>query len=117
VISISGCRSTATTILNEDVIIEVNIPNIINSGSNSGNGNITLYGNEFVELIQDFYIYDRWGNLVFEAHEIEPNNPTLGWNGRFNGQEAAQGVYVYLFNVLITNGDMEQFAGDVTLVR
>ena len=117
VISITGCRSTATTILDEDIVIEVTIPNIINSGSTSGNDQITLYGNEFVKIIEDFYIYDRWGNLVFETHDIEPNNPTLGWDGRFNGQEAEQGVYVYLFNILIVNGEMQSYAGDVTLVR
>ena len=35
-------------------------------------------------------IYDRWGMLVFET-----SNPDITWDGLFQGQPAAQDVYVW----------------------
>jgi len=114
VISISGCRSLAETIVQSPVTTEVYIPNIFNTDSTTGNNSFTLYGNEQVLLIEEMFVYDRWGNMVFKAEQIEPNNPALGWNGKFDGQDVEQGVYVYFFKVLYANGENEVFTGDVT---
>ncbi|MDN3655384.1 gliding motility-associated C-terminal domain-containing protein [Ferruginibacter paludis] len=41
--------------------------------------------------LQDFSIFDRWGNIVFKT-----NNITKGWDGTQKGESLATGVYVYL---------------------
>ncbi len=35
-------------------------------------------------------IFNRWGALVFES-----DNPQNGWNGKYSGEDAPQGVYMY----------------------
>jgi len=117
VISVSGCRSLDETIIQSSVSVEVYIPNIFNPDSSTGNEGFTLYGNEQVLLIEEMYIYDRWGNMMFQAQQIEPNNLTLGWDGRFNNRVVEQGVYVYLFKVLYANTETEVFTGDITLLK
>lgn len=37
-------------------------------------------------------IFDRWGRLVFESTSPEPEN---AWDGTYDGQELAKGVYIY----------------------
>lgn len=58
-------------------------------------------------------IFDRWGQKIFETVNTEGR----GWNGRFNGIEQPQGVYVYIIEVELQNGRLERHEGNVTLIR
>jgi gliding motility-associated-like protein len=40
--------------------------------------------------LKRFRIYNRWGNMLFEAKDI-----AHGWDGNFNGEPQPAGVYVY----------------------
>ncbi len=117
VISISGCVSTATTILRELTFADIYIPTVFSTESQLGNDFFTLFANDQVELIEEMFIFDRWGELVFSTEGIPPNEPTLGWDGRFNGDFAVQGVYVYLFKVRLLGGEEEIHTGSITLLR
>jgi gliding motility-associated-like protein len=117
IFDIYGCEGRATINIIEKPIIDISVPNIFNPNSNVGNDKFTLYGNGEVELIIKMQIFDRWGSLVFNADNIEPNNPTLGWDGKFNGKDVVQGVYVYYFSVLISDDTTQQIYGDLTVIR
>jgi gliding motility-associated-like protein len=64
--------------------------------------------------IKDFhmYIYNRWGDIVFESNEI--NN---GWTGDSNGNPCPDGVYMYIINAKGTNDKTYNLHGTVTLIR
>ena len=73
-----------------------------------------------VEAIQDFLIYDRWGNLVFELPEDAkpfPHSKDDGWDGRIENREALPGVYAFVANVLFNDGEVIQYSGQITLIR
>jgi gliding motility-associated-like protein len=36
-------------------------------------------------------IYNRWGNIVFETTDYQ-----LGWDGKYKGQDAPAGTYVWI---------------------
>jgi gliding motility-associated-like protein len=42
--------------------------------------------------VQDYhvFVYDRFGRLVFESID-----PTKGWDGRYDGKDAKDGVYLW----------------------
>lgn len=63
--------------------------------------------------IEDYelHIYNRWGNEVFEGNNFES-----GWNGRFDGEDAPQGVYVWWARYS-SGGQEFTDRGDVTLLR
>ena len=63
------------------------------------------------------YIFDRWGELIFRAADIPPNEPSFGWDGSFKNQPVEQGVYVYLIKVRYIDQRKESFTGDVTTLR
>jgi gliding motility-associated-like protein len=97
----------------EDVYIgsqpcEVNIPNIF-TPNNDG-----ALLNEFFEITGlEFFpgssltVFDRWGKKVFES---------TNYQGNWNGENCASGVYFYIFGLQRNNG-VEMMEGNVTIVR
>lgn len=69
------------------------------------------------ELVLNFKVFDRWGNLVFENTNFYTNESTQGWNGRFRGKAMNNGVFYYLASVQFLDGKVEVFKGEVEVVR
>jgi len=61
--------------------------------------------------ISSFKIYDRWGEEVYYS------KTDISWDGTFNGQKIAQGVYVYVIEYTDSQGKSQVIAGDLTVVR
>lgn len=59
-------------------------------------------------------LYNRWGQTVFET-----NDAGLGWDGKFNGEEAPADLYVYKVNYLTpcSNKRSTERMGTVMLIR
>ncbi|MBL4625669.1 MAG: PKD domain-containing protein [Flavobacteriales bacterium] len=64
--------------------------------------------------IEDYhmYIYDRWGELIFET-----DDKSRGWNGTRNGIKVQVGTYIYLIEIHDVLGEDHKFLGHVNLVR
>lgn len=67
---------------------------------------------DYEDGIYDFNIYDKWGGLIFST-----NDPTIGWDGRYNDTDLPEGVYVYTFRVKGLDDKIRNYSGSVTLVR
>jgi gliding motility-associated-like protein len=73
-----------------------------------------------VEKINDLYIYDRWGSVIFSTTNLDTN--FLGWDGNRNNVPMPSGVYVYRTNIQFVGlngeqGPIKTFVGTLTLVR
>lgn len=112
--TVTGCEDSASTILDlrDEPAIRIYIPNVFSPENRS---NFTIFTDESIDLIQNMYIYDRWGELIFTNENFAPNDPDLGWDGYFNDGRAEPGVYVYLF-IFEWNGVVQTWVGDVTLL-
>ena len=117
VTDVYGCIDTAQVRLDRKDRPEIYIPNVFNPNSNSGNSKFNIYGNTEVEQILSLKVFDRWGNVVYVSQTVEINNSSSGWDGTYNGQEVEQGVYVYLVEVLLGDGSVDVYHGDLTVVR
>lgn len=117
VIDNNGCEDDA--IIEIRVIIkDLYIPNIFSPNDDGANDIFTIFGDaDQVNNVISLAIFDRWGNMVFLNEEFGINDPTEGWNGKFNGRLAMPGVYVYAVEVLMNNGETRTFGGDITLIR
>jgi|GEM_PF-3059727 len=95
--------------------IDITFPNIINPG---GTENPVFYiiDND-VRLIEKMVIFDRWGEKVFGIENVEPNDPSVGWDARFKNVYVESGVYVFYVEVEFIEGTRESFAGDITVNR
>ncbi len=58
-------------------------------------------------------IFNRWGTLIYESHEL-----SKGWDGYFgNGNLAPQGVYVWTASGRYADGEYFDMVGDVTFLH
>lgn len=114
VIDNRGCVETDSVfIVAEDFPCgEVNfyIPNIF-SPNGDGVNDILYVRSDFIDNMK-FLVYDRFGEKVFES-----TNPDIGWDGKYNGQPVAPGVYHYFINVNLIDGSNVERKGNVTIVR
>jgi gliding motility-associated-like protein len=58
-------------------------------------------------------IYNRWGQVVFKTANLDGR----GWDGKYNGVQQPQGVYVYVIEASFKDGQKETHKGNVTLLR
>lgn len=65
------------------------------------------YSREF-----ELRIWNRWGQEVFRS-----TDPTVGWDGNFNGAQAQTGVYAYYITYKNVYNELKTVKGNVTLVR
>ena len=67
--------------------------------------------------ILEFKVFDRWGELLFEAYQFSPNAPAFGWDGQFRGQEMTPENYVWTLEVEYLDGVREVLFGHSALIR
>ncbi|HRD81841.1 MAG TPA: gliding motility-associated C-terminal domain-containing protein, partial [Saprospiraceae bacterium] len=70
-----------------------------------------------VAIVKSFYVFNRWGESMFELFNFQSNNPSYGWDGTHRTQRLNTGVYVYVAEVEFIDGEVVIFKGDVTLIR
>jgi gliding motility-associated-like protein len=85
-----------------------------NSFTPDGDGINDTFGGEGT-LISDYQllVFNRWGQVVFESHDM-----AYRWNGRTpDGEEVPQGIYQYKYIVEGLSMPMKMGFGHVTLLR
>lgn len=62
----------------------------------------------------DFFIYNRWGELIWESHDV-----SVGWDGTYNdGMKCPDGTYTWKIKFKLLNNDEKQTVlGHVNLIR
>ncbi|MBK9270274.1 MAG: gliding motility-associated C-terminal domain-containing protein [Saprospiraceae bacterium] len=97
---------------------EIFVPNIFSPNDDVVNDRVWVHGpeNEVIKINQ-FSIFDRWGNLVFNNRNFYPNQPDQGWDGTYKGERCLPGVYVYFVKAETINGKLLSLEGDLSLIR
>lgn len=112
--SIYGCDSLVFLELTH---YKVFAPNVFSPNDDGINDRFTIMGGEDLLSISSLQVYDRWGNLVYQGNELQPGDYLAGWNGRQNGNEQGEGVYVYTAILLLEDGKERRLSGSVMLMR
>ncbi|MEO1435317.1 MAG: gliding motility-associated C-terminal domain-containing protein, partial [Bacteroidota bacterium] len=112
-----GCSGTAEVLVNVDNERDVYIPNAFTPNDDGTNDVFMIFSDAGVANIESLRIYDRWGELVYQAQNFLPNDPTFGWDGRFRGQMMNPAVFVYYAEIRFVDDEVIPYKGDVTLVR
>lgn len=95
----------------------VYFPNVFSPNGDGQNDLFFPYGSLLVEEVLVFRVYDRWGNLLHEAAGGQANDPAMGWDGTFNGQEMDAAVYVWQAEIRLKSGEVLPYSGSITLLR
>jgi hypothetical protein len=62
-------------------------------------------------------VYNRWGQLLFDAHNIPLNDPALGWDGTYKNERLKPDVFVYILQAACASGTPIELKGDISLIR
>lgn len=91
------------------------VPNAFTPNGDNINDVFHIYASECVDRIEKFQVFDRWGELVFEALDFLPEEK--GWNGQLNNEIVNPGVYTYRVLFTDKSGESDEFTGSVTLLK
>lgn len=92
------------------------VPTAFTPNQDGSNDKLLVHGKERTRIII-FKIFDRWGEQVFEQEDFPINDPQIGWDGTFKGQEMNSGVYIWTLEVEFIDGFKQLFSGQTTLLR
>jgi gliding motility-associated-like protein len=118
VIDENGCIAVDEVFVNVDENRNVYIPNAFTPNGDGFNDEFKLFTGDGVSSINYFRIFNRWGNVVFEAENlIAAESGTDGWDGKYRGIQAPPAVYTYIAEVNFIDGRKLIYRGGVTLLR
>lgn len=107
-----GCISSYT----ESIYIEGDYtfytPNAFTPNGDGDNDSFRPIGIGIDEDNYEFYIFNRWGQLIFEGYD-----PYDEWDGTYNNVMSQTDVYVWMVKTRDNNGDPKTYQGHVTLVK
>ena len=112
-----SCTAEATAIVRTHTEDKVHIPNAFTPNGDARNDIFYIMGTRDIAMVKEFSVYDRYGQRVFNANNVPPNNPAYGWNGIAAGKPLVSGTYVYLVVIEYTDLRKEVFKGHITLIR
>ncbi|MEL6986432.1 MAG: FG-GAP-like repeat-containing protein [Bacteroidota bacterium] len=118
VVSANGnCADTAFLFINLNSDRNVFFPNVFSPNGDNINDQFFPTADDSVGSIITFMVFDRWGNQIFQRDNFDPNDPILGWDGKFRDQHMNPGVFVYYAIVEFVDGLTSEYKGSVTLIR
>lgn len=85
--------------------------------NNDGKNDLFRIEGQGVTKIISLRIFNRWGEIIFEAKNFAPGGREGSWDGRLKGLPAETGTYVYFVEMECTAGMKFERKGVVTLVR
>ncbi len=109
-----GCIITDSVTVTQQCPIY--FPNAFSPNDDGRNDRFELYSGAEVQVLS-FRIFNRWGGLAYEQNNFSSAEKGRFWDGRFEGEPAPAGVYVFQVEVQNAAGEQESFEGDVLLVR
>lgn len=112
----AGCEATdfiqIRVLKNRTVLV----PTGFTPNGDNLNNRLLVHGTQGT-IIKTFKVFDRWGELVYEAVEFPVNDESIGWDGIFRGSEMPSGVYVWYLEAEFNDGMTELFKGSTMLIR
>jgi gliding motility-associated-like protein len=115
VINSDGCEDVYTFAVTVDPEFAIFVPNAITLDDNGLNEIFLPQGIGIANEEYSLYIYDRWGQLVYESHDLY-----VGWDGRDprnSNVTIKSDVYVWKIQCKDYKGSKHERVGHVTVIR
>ena len=88
----------------------IRLPNAFTPNGDGVNDTFTVGDGVFINF--KMQIFDRWGSLIFNS-----TNPSIGWDGNYNGAPASIGGYAYRISFQDAGNTTIQQTGTLVLIR
>lgn len=112
-----GCKDESMVSIIVKKADDIYIPTAFSPNGDGTNDFFTVYAGRSVKKIKQLLVFDRWGELVFEAFDATPYDISTHWHGDFRDMPAQVGVYIWLVEVEYIDGNTRFLKGDLTLMK
>ncbi|MFM7565558.1 MAG: choice-of-anchor L domain-containing protein [Flavobacteriales bacterium] len=94
---------------------ELEIPNVITPDGDQTNDVFFLEYKNVVSI--ELTIFNRWGSIMYfgSSNDLSVSEPS--WDGKFNGNDASEGVYTYTYKAIGVSGSEIKGHGFFHLIR
>ncbi|MEK7256595.1 MAG: gliding motility-associated C-terminal domain-containing protein [Bacteroidota bacterium] len=114
----NGCSDSDETTVFVDNRKHVFVPNAFSPNDDGVNDLLQIFAKPgAVKNIRSFRIFNRWGAVVWQQFNVQPDDPAFGWDGNFQCKAADPAVFVWFAEIEFVDGEVKIFKGDVTLMR
>lgn len=114
---ISGCEAQASVWVrlkaSNNVIL---VPTGFSPNEDNQNDILLVHGDKDA-FILDFKIFDRWGELLYQAANFKTNDSTIGWDGKHRDDLMPSGTYPWIMTVKFKDNSIQNLKGTTTLIR
>jgi gliding motility-associated-like protein len=111
-----GCRGVDDINILVEKPRKVYVPTGFTPNGDATNDVLFVQGQSSAKIL-NFKVFDRWGEMVYEANDFALNDPLVSWDGTFRGQPMNPAVFVWVLEVEYLDGEREVLHGQTTLIR
>ncbi|MEL6863280.1 MAG: gliding motility-associated C-terminal domain-containing protein [Bacteroidota bacterium] len=115
----ANCSASDHITVEVDKNYGISLPNVFTPNGDNINDVLMIISKRSIKRVRNislFQVFNRWGELQFEARNFLPDDAQYGWDGHFNNRRANRGVYIYRIEVEYIDGYKSAIQGDVTLM-
>ncbi|RXK85837.1 right-handed parallel beta-helix repeat-containing protein [Filimonas effusa] len=115
---VATCQSVNSDELKAKTVSdEVFAANAFTPNGDNKNDEFKVYGYTIKEM--KFVVFNQWGEKVAETvnPSMDANGAHIVWDGRYKGQFVSSGVYMYVAQITLQNGNKITKKGSINLIR
>jgi len=113
-----GCQESDNLIITVDKDRKIYFANVFSPNGDDVNDIFFVQGDDGqIVNIKKFIIFNRWGETLFETSNVFPNDPSKGWDGRFQEEMMNPGVFAYFAEVTYIDKLTLVYTGNITIVK
>lgn len=117
VTTMKGCIAKTTIRINVENELNLIIPNIFSPNNDGINDRLIMFKNRIPFTLNQYAIFDRYGNRVYQTTNDHFNQENEGWDGTFNNEPVESGVYILVIDYVDFLGTRKIIRKDITVVR
>jgi gliding motility-associated-like protein len=109
-----GCEASTTAVIRFEEQIIYYIPNSFTPDGDVHNQTFQpVFTSGFDPFNFVMYIYNRWGELIFETHDA-----SIGWDGTYGGELVPEGTYTWRIIFKAPNNDKKyEDSGHISIMK
>jgi len=97
-----GCADTAMYSVQVDLLSALYVPNAMAVGEPGLGGQFLPVGRGLGSY--HLWIFDKWGNQIWQTTQLTNGSPSEPWDGRYKGQRVPQGTYTWKIEAVFKDG-------------
>ena len=119
-VTVTDKTNTCRAIDSVKVVLEgtyaAQIPNAFSPNGDNLNEIFNIVPDDCIQSVKHLQIFTRWGTLVYDKTNLSPRN-NEGWSGLSKDSPLGADVYLYVMEIVFTDGTTQKVSGEVNLIH